>query len=184
MTTIETGIAGLILIQPSVFSDHRGTFFEPYNTRRFAEVTGLDVTFVQDNESQSAKGVVRGLHFQEPPHGQAKLLRVVRGSIVDVAVDLRTDSPTYGKHMAVSLSETNKRQLYIPEGFAHGFLSLEDDTVVAYKCTGYYHQPAERSLRWNDPQLDLPWGVDDPILSEKDAAAPLLADYTSPFTCT
>lgn len=170
-------------MEPSVFTDHRGYFFEPWNAQRFAEASGLDVTFVQDNESQSSKGVLRGLHFQEPPHGQAKLLRVISGAILDVAVDLRTDSPTYGKHMGVSLSANNKRQFYVPEGFAHGFLSLEDDTVVAYKCSGYYHQASERSLRWNDPALDIPWGWDTPLLSEKDAVAPLLSEYHSPFRC-
>lgn len=183
MTAIETGIDGLILLEPNVFTDHRGYFFEPFNAQRFHEATGLEVDFVQDNESQSAKGVLRGLHFQEPPHGQGKLLRVVHGSVLDVAVDLRTDSPTFGRHVAVSLSARNKRQFYIPEGFAHGFLSMEEDSVVAYKCTGYYHQPSERSLRWNDPEMAIPWGIDSPILSEKDAVAPLLSDYKSPFTC-
>lgn len=183
MRCIQTDIEGLLVLEPSVFTDHRGYFFEPWNAQRFAEVSGVNVDFVQDNESRSSKGVLRGLHFQEPPHGQAKLLRVISGSILDVAVDLRTDSPTYGKHMVVSLSGTNKRQFYIPEGFAHGFLSQEDDTVVAYKCSGYYHQPSERSLRWNDSDLAIPWGMDTPLLSDKDAEAPLLVDYISPFRC-
>ncbi len=161
-------IPDLILIRPQVFSDERGYFFESFNKEIFAEKSGLRINFVQDNESLSNYGVLRGLHFQNPPYAQGKLVRVIRGSVQDVAVDIRRNSPTYGKHCSVILSGENKYQFYIPEGFAHGFLVLEDDTVFSYKCTNYYNRESESILKWNDPDLDIVWGIKEPVLSEKD----------------
>ncbi|WP_306639520.1 dTDP-4-dehydrorhamnose 3,5-epimerase [Sanyastnella coralliicola] len=181
MKVSSTPIEGLLVIEPSVFRDDRGYFFEPFNDRRFHEATGLDVTFVQDNESLSKAYTVRGLHFQEPPVPQGKLVRVSRGKAFDVAVDLRKESPTFGQHHMVLLSEENKLQFWIPPGFAHGFLTLEDDTVFSYKCTGYYAPECERTLRWNDPILAIDWGVEEPLISEKDADAPGWTEYESPF---
>lgn len=137
--------------------------------------------FVQDNESKSQKSVLRGLHFQVPPHAQGKLVRVIKGAVNDVAVDLRKHSPFYGKWVSQLLSEENKLMLWIPPGFAHGFVVLEDETIFSYKCTAYYHKASERGLRWNDPQLNINWGIQDPLLSEKDKNAPLFIDFNSPF---
>ncbi len=168
MTKESTHINGLILISPSVFGDDRGYFLESFNLQKFNELTGLNVGFVQDNESMSIKGVIRGLHFQTPPHAQGKLVRVVAGSVKDVAVDIRTDSPTYGMHFATILSAENKRQLYIPPGFAHGFAVLDDHTIFNYKCTSYYHKSSEGCLKWNDPRINIDWGLENPLISEKD----------------
>lgn len=174
-------IEGLILLKPRVFSDERGYFLETFNLRSFLKSTGLDVDFVQDNESQSAKNVVRGLHFQLPPFDQGKLVRVVRGKVKDVAVDLRKNSPTYGRHQSVILSEKNKHQFYIPPGFAHGFSVLEDQTIFSYKCTGYYHQESEVVLQWNDKDLNIDWEVETPVLSKKDLEGNLtLKQFTPP----
>ncbi len=160
---------GLVLLTPRVFSDHRGHFFESYNHARFQALTGRAVDWVQDNESRSDRGVLRGLHFQLPPSAQAKLVRVVRGAVLDVCVDIRPGSPTYGRHYKVVLDGADKRMLYIAEGFAHGFHTLEDDTIFAYKCSAYYDRATERTIRWNDPELAIDWGTDAPLLSEKDA---------------
>lgn len=168
MKVEKCSIEGLLLIKPSVFEDDRGYFFESFNQRRFNEATGLNTRFVQDNESCSQKDVLRGLHFQNPPYAQAKLVRVVRGAVRDVAVDLRKDSPTFGSYCSVLLSAENKHQFYIPEGFAHGFLTLENDTVFSYKCSAYYNKESEQSLLWNDPDIHIDWGINSPILSEKD----------------
>ena len=176
MEVIKTAIDGVLIIEPKVFGDRRGYFFESFNARDFRALTGLDVVFVQDNESRSQRGVLRGLHFQKEPFAQAKLLRVVRGRVQDVAVDLRPDSPTFGKHVSRILSAENHLQMFIPAGFAHGFLTLEDDTVFQYKCSCFYEPSAEGSVRWDDPQLAIPWM--DPgvplIISPKDLAAPPL----------
>jgi dTDP-4-dehydrorhamnose 3,5-epimerase len=173
---------GLMVIEPSVYSDDRGYFMESFNQRRFEEATGLKTQFVQDNESMSNRGVLRGLHFQVPPKGQDKLVRVVKGRVIDVVVDLRKGSPTYGKHEKVLLSEENKRQLYVPIGFAHGFLVLEDHTVFSYKCSAFYDKSSERVLRWDDPDIGIEWDFSDPILSEKDGNAELtLSVFDSPF---
>ncbi len=137
--------------------------------------------FVQDNQSMSMKGVLRGLHFQAPPFAQGKLVRVIQGSVIDVAVDIRKSSPSFGKHVAVELSGDNKRMFWVPEGFAHGFLTLEDHTIFSYRCTDVYNKESEGSLNWNDPELNIDWNISDPILSEKDQIAPLLADFNSPF---
>lgn len=165
----HTPLHGLLLLTPKVFADARGAFLETFHHRRFAEATGADATFVQDNESRSAKGVLRGLHFQVAPHAQGKLVRVVAGAVLDVCVDLRPDSATLGNHFKVVLHGASDRMLWIPPGFAHGFLALEPDTVFQYKCTAYYEPSAERTLQWNDPHLGIEWGMVDPVVSNKDA---------------
>jgi dTDP-4-dehydrorhamnose 3,5-epimerase len=177
MKVADTGFAGLKVIEPDVYFDERGYFFEPYNAVRYA-AAGIDNVFVQDCESRSQKGVVRGLHWQTGAAAQAKLIRVVSGSVWDVAVDLRKSSPTYGKHFAIVLSGENKKQVLIPRGFAHGFVVLEDDTVFAYKCDNVYCKEAERGLRFDDPLLGIKWPETDvrPVLSEKDRGHPLFAD--------
>lgn len=181
MKVLKTDIKGLVVLEPRVFSDERGYFLETYNRTALREALGVDLNFVQDNESCSAKHTLRGLHFQMPPHQQGKLVRVVKGAVLDVAVDLRKGSSTFGHYHKEVLDADLKRQMWIPPGFAHGFLTLEDDTVFAYKCTGLYDRDAERSLRWDDPQLAIDWGVRAPLLSEKDAIAPLMRDFDSPF---
>jgi len=180
MEIIKTKIPDLLIIKPSVFKDDRGYFFESYNKGKFIE-QGIDQNFVQDNESKSAKGVLRGLHFQKPPFAQGKLVRVMKGAVLDVAVDLRRKSPTYGQWASIELTEENKFMYWIPPGFAHGFVTLEDDTVFFYKCTNVYHKESESAIRWNDPILNIDWGIDSPILSEKDKIAPLFQGFDSPF---
>ena len=180
MEIIETKIKDLLIIKPDVFLDERGYFFESYNQQRFLE-HGLDMIFVQDNESQSMKGVLRGLHFQRPPYAQGKLVRVVKGAVMDVAVDLRKDSPTYGQWVSAELTEGNKLMFWIPEGFAHGFVCREDYSVFSYKCTNVYDKASEGSLRWNDPDLNINWDVDHPILSEKDKTSPFFNEFVTPF---
>lgn len=180
MKVHETGIAGLLEIEPVVFGDERGYFYETYNLAKFKEA-GIPNEFVQDNQSKSSAGVLRGLHFQNPPFAQGKLVRVIHGSVVDVAVDIRKGSPTYGKHHKVLLSGKNKKMFWIPPGFAHGFATLENDTIFAYKCTGFYSKESEGSVRWNDPELMIDWGIVNPSLSEKDREAPLLASLDSQF---
>ena len=173
MTAERTPLEGLWLLRPKVFRDARGHFLEPFNRRAFRTATGLDVDFVQDNESLSQSGVVRGLHFQAPPHAQAKLVRVSRGAVLDVCVDIRPASTTYGQHLKVVLDASDMLMLYIPEGFAHGFRTLEDDTIFNYKCTAYYDPASERTILWNDPQLGIDWGITDPLLSAKDRSGVL-----------
>jgi len=167
MTFTKTAIEGVIEIQPTIFGDHRGYFFESYHRQQFND-HGIGFEFVQDNQSFSHRGVLRGLHFQKPPHTQGKLVSVVKGSVLDVAVDLRTKSSTYGKHIAVVLSEEKQNRLWIPEGFAHGFLTLEDNTIFQYKCTNYYCKDSEATLLWNDPILNIDWNIENPLVSEKD----------------
>ncbi|MFY7990777.1 MAG: dTDP-4-dehydrorhamnose 3,5-epimerase [Fluviicola sp.] len=183
MQCIQTDIADLLIFEPRLFSDDRGLFFESFHHQKFNEMVGRDVQFVQDNESVSKAMVVRGLHFQAPPFAQGKLVRVISGKVLDVAVDIRKDSATYGKSVVVELSAENRRQFWIPEGFAHGFVCLEEGTIFQYKCTNYYHQPSEESLLWNDPELNIDWGISDKsaILSVKDAEAPNFNDFKSPF---
>lgn len=180
MKITETKFPGMLLIEPAVFGDERGYFFESYNAAEFRKA-GLEMEFLQDNESKSGKGVLRGLHFQEPPYEQGKLVRVNRGAVLDVTVDIRKNSPTYGEWTAFELTEKNKHMLWIPAGFAHGFLTLEDDTVFIYKCTNVYRKDAENSIRWDDPHLNVDWGISDPIVSEKDKVAPLFSELKSPF---
>jgi dTDP-4-dehydrorhamnose 3,5-epimerase len=178
---IETlSIPGLLVISPRVFEDPRGYFFESYSKQAFIE-SGIHDDFVQSNQSLSQKGVLRGLHFQNPPHAQSKLVRVIKGSVLDVAVDIRTGSPTYGQHYAILLSEQNKTMFYVPSGFAHGFLTLEDNTIFSYKCGNYYNKPAEDGLLWNDPDLNIDWGIDTPVLSEKDTQNIHFKSFSSPF---
>ncbi len=180
MQVTRLDIAGLLVIEPRVFADERGAFFESFNLARFRAASGLDVDFVQDNHSVSHKGVLRGLHYQVAPHGQGKLVRVVRGAAWDVAVDIRGGSPTFGQWAAVELSAANRRQFWIPEGFAHGFLALEDDTEFLYKTTAYWDAASERTIRWDDPSLGVKWPlVGTPIVSAKDAAAPGWAPQTA-----
>lgn len=175
----QTDINDVILLTPRVYKDERGYFMESYNHKK-VEILIKD-QFVQDNESASRKNVLRGLHFQLPPHAQAKLIRVIKGSILDVAVDLRKGSSTYGKHFKHVLSGENKKQVYIPVGFAHGFLSLEDDTILSYKCSDYYNANTEASILWNDPDLAIDWGIDNPILAEKDRLAQNFITFENPF---
>jgi dTDP-4-dehydrorhamnose 3,5-epimerase len=172
-----TGLAGLIVLTPRFFRDERGFFTESYNKQAFAEAVGSDIQFVQDNHSRSTKGVLRGLHYQLPPHGQGKLVRTVVGEIFDVAVDIRRGSPTFGQWVGVRLSAENGKQLWIPEGFAHGFLTLSEHAEVLYKATAYYAPGSEGSVAWNDPDIGIEWPDSSaPLLSPKDSAAPALAD--------
>ena len=178
----ETKINGVYIIEPKVFGDNRGYFMETYNKEHFAEA-GLTMNFVQDNESSSSKGVLRGLHFQTK-HTQGKLVRVTKGEVFDVAVDLRKGSPTYGQWEGVVLSAENKKQFYIPEGFAHGFLVLSDHAIFNYKCTDFYCPEGEGGVLWNDPYIGIEWpldGIDNIILSEKDKVHPTLKDLNVPF---
>lgn len=177
MELIPTDIPDVKIIVPDIHSDVRGTFQEVYNAKRY-QALGIDTTFVQDNESVSMRGVIRGLHWQIPPFAQAKLVRVIRGAVWDVAVDLRQGSPTFGKYVADLLTAENGHQFYIPHGFAHGFAVLEDNTRFAYKCDNFYAPQAERGIRFDDPQLHIPWPdlLMAPILSEKDLQLPTLAD--------
>jgi dTDP-4-dehydrorhamnose 3,5-epimerase len=173
-------LPGLLLIKPRVFEDERGYFIESYNEKEWREA-GLQASFVQDNQSMSKKNTLRGLHFQHPPFAQGKLVRVVRGAVLDVAVDIRDGSPTYGQAYKVLLSADNFLQLYIPEGFAHGFLTLEDDTVFSYKCTNYYSAAHEDGLLWNDNELGIDWETKNPFLSTKDENNKLFKNFKSPF---
>jgi dTDP-4-dehydrorhamnose 3,5-epimerase len=180
MQVERTAIQGLLIITPKIFMDGRGYFFESFNKRAMLE-HGIGEDFVQDNQSLSQKGVLRGLHFQNPPFAQGKLVRVLKGSVLDVAVDIRKDSPTYGSHVSELLSGENKKMFYIPPGFAHGFLTLEDDTLFVYKCTNYYNKASEDSLLWNDPDLAIRWGISAPLISEKDQAGKPFASFRSLF---
>lgn len=183
MNIVKTDIEGLFVLEPKVFGDSRGYFMEVFSERDFRAATGLDVHFVQDNESMSSRGVLRGMHFQKSPHAQSKLVRVVRGAVQDVALDLRAGSPTFGKYFSVVLSGENKRMFYLSEGFAHGFLTLEDDTVFQYKCGEFYEPSSEGSVRWDDPAVGVEWmNPGCPlILSDKDRRAPLLSEQPYRF---
>lgn len=176
----ETFIEGLKVITPQVFYDKRGYFFESYNEKTFKD-NGLDMVFVQDNESKSDKDVLRGLHFQKPPFCQGKLIRVIKGSVMDVVVDLRKASKTYGQHYKLILTEENKLMFYIPEGFAHGFLTLEDNTIFSYKCTNFYNKESEGGIMWNDKTLKINWNIINPIISDKDTKNEKFIDFNSPF---
>ncbi|RAX41998.1 dTDP-4-dehydrorhamnose 3,5-epimerase [Rhizobium tropici] len=177
MKAIDTAIPDVKIIEPTVFADDRGFFFESFSKAKFEAAIGRSADFVQDNHSRSGKGVLRGLHYQLPPHAQAKLVRVVAGEVYDVAVDIRKSSPTFGHWVGVLLSAENKRQLWIPEGFAHGFLTLSDHVEFLYKTTNYYEPESDRGIRWDDPQIGIDWKVTEPLtLSSKDQQQPLLAD--------
>ena len=177
MEIIKTNIEGVVIIEPRLFKDARGYFFESFSKREFEEKVG-PVDFVQDNESMSSYGVMRGLHFQRPPFAQSKLVRCVKGAVLDVAVDIRKGSPTYGQHVAVELTEENHRQFFIPRGFAHGFAVLSETAIFQYKCDNYYAPQSEGAIAWNDPELNIDWKLDpaDIILSEKDKKHPLLSE--------
>jgi len=176
----ETGFEGLLTLQPRVFEDDRGAFWESWNETTFKNLS-LDICFVQDNQSVSSKNVLRGLHFQRPPHAQGKLIRVTRGKALDVVVDLRKGSKTFGKHFKLELSSAKSNMLWIPRGFAHGFVALEDDTVFQYKCDALYHPKFEDCLIWNDPSLAIDWGVENPVISSKDKEGKLFKDLYSIF---
>ena len=177
MKVVKTDIEGVLIIEPDVFGDCRGYFMESFSQRKFSEQVA-DVTFVQDNESKSSYGVVRGLHFQKPPYTQSKLVRVVSGRVLDVAVDIRKGSPTFGKHVAVELSGDNHRQIFIPKGFAHGFAVLSDEAVFQYKCDAFYAPDSEGAIAWNDPEIGVDWRIpeDKVMLSVKDRNHSLLKD--------
>ena len=182
MEVIKTDIEGVVIIKPRIFTDARGYFFESYSKREFDEKV-RHVDFVQDNESCSSRGVMRGLHFQRPPFTQSKLVRCVRGRVLDVAVDIRKGSPTYGRHVVVELSEDNHLQFFVPRGFAHGFAVLSDTAVFQYKCDNYYHPEADGGIAITDASLGIDWRIDpgQAILSEKDTRHPLMKDFDSPF---
>ena len=182
MNFLETSIPGLILIEPKLWKDERGYFYESYNQKAFKEA-GINENFVQDNQSFSQRGTLRGLHGQAPPYGQGKLVRVIQGRVIDVAVDIRKESPTYGRQEAVELSADNFRMLWIPAGFLHGFVTLEDNTIFSYKVTNLYNKESEIGVIWNDPDLNIDWGIaeQDLILSEKDKALPSFKEFSSPF---
>lgn len=180
---IKTDIEGVIIIEPIVFGDARGYFMESFNAKEFAEKTGLNINFVQDNESMSSYGVMRGLHFQNPPYTQSKLVRCVKGAVLDVAVDIRKGSPTYGKHVAVELTEDNHRQFFVPRGFAHGFAVLSETAVFQYKCDNFYAPQADGGINILDASLGIDWRIptDRALLSEKDTRHAMLKDFDSPF---
>ena len=181
MEVIKTDFEGLYVIEPKVFGDNRGWFFESYTKERY-ESFGLKADFVQDNQSYSKeKGTVRGLHFQKNPMAQLKLIRCTRGRIIDTVVDIRKSSKTYKKHMSIELSPENAKQLWIPRGFAHGFVTLTEDCEIQYKVDNYYSPECDRSIKYNDPEFGIDWGVENPVLSQKDLNAPLLADSDADF---
>ncbi len=180
MEIIETHIKDLLIIKPKVFADPRGYFFESYNEGVFKQ-HGITAHFVQDNQSLSNAGVLRGLHFQSPPFDQGKLVRVITGAVLDIAVDIRKNSPTYGQHVAIELTEENKTMFYIPPGFAHGFLTLQDNTIFSYKCTNLYNKSSEGTVLWNDIDLQINWNIENPILSEKDLTGTKFKEFESPF---
>jgi dTDP-4-dehydrorhamnose 3,5-epimerase len=176
----KTFIEGLLVLKPKVFEDPRGYFFESYNQKVLEEI-GLKENFVQDNQSLSQKGVLRGLHMQAPPHAQGKLVRVIKGAVLDVVVDVRKKSPTYGKYFSIELNEQNKTMFWVPAGFAHGFLTLQDNTIFHYKCTEYYNKESEACIFWNDKDINVNWNVENPTLSAKDVTGTPFKDFVSPF---
>ena len=182
MNIIKTSIEGLVILEPRLFQDDRGYFFESFNQGEF-ESNVCQTTFVQDNESKSSYGVIRGLHFQKPPFTQSKIVRVIKGSVLDVAVDIRKGSPTFGQHVAVELTGENHRQLFIPRGFAHGFAVLSDEVLFQYKCDNFYAPQSEGGIAWNDPDLNIDWRIpkDKIILSEKDKIHPILKEHETVF---
>jgi dTDP-4-dehydrorhamnose 3,5-epimerase len=180
MEVIETELNGLFVLKPKVFEDERGYFYESYNQNLF-KLAGINFDFVQDNQSLSQKGVLRGLHFQNPPHAQGKLVRVITGSVYDVAVDIRKDSKTYGKWFGLELTEKNKWMMFVPPGFAHGFLTLENNTIFSYKCTNFYNKASEDCLLWNDKDLNIDWNFDKPLLSAKDLEGKPFKGFLSQF---
>lgn len=181
MEVTKTAIEGLLVFKPRTFSDDRGAFFESFNQKIFDEETNGEFTFVQDNQSVSKKGVLRGLHFQNPPFAQGKLVRVIQGAVIDVAVDIRKNSPTYGEHFSIELSAKNNLQFWIPPGFAHGFFATEEDTIFSYKCTNYYAPQSEGTIKWNDPDLNIDWKGIPTMISEKDEIGEEFRSFVSRF---
>ena len=181
MNFTKTDIEGLIIIETKKYVDDRGYFFESYQHQKFCDYLGEEITFVQENESMSSINVIRGLHFQKAPFAQGKLVRVSYGKVIDIVVDIRSKSTTYGKIFAVELSQENGKQLWIPEGFAHGFVCLEANSLLNYKCTNYYNQPSEDAIAWDSSVLDVNWGVENPIVSDKDQIAKDFSNFVSPF---
>ena len=181
MNIIAAKIEGVYLIKPNIFKDDRGSFFESFNMKVFQKETDQKINFVQDNQSNSAKNILRGLHFQKPPHAQAKLVRVIKGSVLDVVVDLRKKSKTYGEYILEELSEYNNHQLFIPIGMAHGFLTLENNTIFSYKCSDFYFKESEDSIIWNDSSIGIKWPDIIPLLSKKDQNAKKFSSFVSPF---
>lgn len=184
MDVIKTAIEGVLIIEPKIWGDDRGYFFESFNAKEFAGKTGREITFVQDNESKSRFGVLRGLHYQLPPFAQSKLVRVVKGVVLDVAVDIRKGSPTYGHHVMCELTETNHRQFFVPKGMAHGFVVLSDEAVFQYKCDDFYHPEAEGGIAWDDHDIAIQWPISELeiSLSERDKHHPSFKDFKTPFT--
>jgi dTDP-4-dehydrorhamnose 3,5-epimerase len=180
MEFIKTTMDGLMIIEPTVFKDDRGYFYESFSDAMFKK-NGIDVNFVQDNQSLSQKGVLRGLHFQSPPFAQGKLVRVIKGAVMDVVVDIRKDSATYGKHEKVLLTEENMTMLWVPAGFAHGFVTLRDNTIFFYKCTNTYNKQSEGGVMWNDKDLAIDWEVENPVLSDKDLVLENFSSFVTPF---
>ena len=183
MKFVKTPLEGLVIIEPAVFSDDRGWFLESYNKKNLEQAIGK-ISFVQDNESNYSKGVLRGLHFQKPPYAQAKLVRCIEGKVLDVAVDIRDGSETYGEHVTVELSGENKKQVFIPQGFAHGFLVLSKSAIVSYKVDNSYSPAHDAGIRWDDSMLNIQWGVNERevLVSEKDANLPFFSEFETPFT--
>lgn len=183
MEVKKTDIEGVLIVEPKVWGDNRGYFFESFNARDFADKTGLEITFVQDNESKSRYGVLRGLHFQLPPYTQSKLVRCVKGRVLDIAVDIRKGSPTYGKWVSCELTEDNHRQFFVPKGMAHGFCVLSEEAVFQYKCDDFYHPEAEGGIAWDDPDIAVQWPLpsEDISLSERDKHHPSFKEFISPF---
>jgi len=183
MKFVNTPIEGLVILEPTVFEDDRGCFSESYNKKKFEKAIGK-ISFVQDNESKSSRGVLRGLHFQKPPYAQAKLVRCIKGRVLDIAVDIRDGSDTYGEHITVELSGENKKQVFIPRGFAHGFLVLSNSAIVSYKVDNSYAPAFDAGIRWDDSLLNIQWGVSESevLVSEKDAKLPFFSEFETPFT--
>ena len=179
MKAEKIDLEGIIVFTPDIYSDHRGYFFESFNAAQFRELSGLDISFVQDNESFSSSGVLRGLHYQIPPHEQGKLIRVIQGSVLDVAVDIRENSDTLGQYFMFELSDKNKKQVFIPPGFAHGFLTLSETAIFSYKCTNFYNKDSESGILYNDKSLNIDWktGKNKFILSEKDLLLPVFGNH-------
>ena len=180
MELIKTFIPDLFIVKPKIIADNRGYFFESYNKNVFS-IAGIDYTFVQDNESKSQKGVLRGLHFQNHPHEQVKLVRVIKGSVLDVVVDIRKNSPAYGKWFSIELTELNKTMLLIPAGLAHGFATNIDETIFSYKCSNFYNKESEGCISWNDPDLNINWNIENPIISDKDKCGVEFKNFVSSF---
>lgn len=180
MEIIQQPMPGLLVIKPKVFADARGHFYESFR-QDFFDGLGINQMFVQDNQSLSNKGIIRGMHFQAPPFAQDKLVRVIKGSVLDAVVDIRQSSPTYGQSFSIELTGENFLMLFIPKGFAHGFETLADETIFSYKCTNYYHPQSEGGIVWNSPGINIPWQTQSPVLSEKDRNNPTLDNFVSPF---